>query len=133
MATLLSSTALIYVKAIHDAGGAQRHVSTRTVAARLGRQTGSVTGMVRRLASAGCIDYQPHAGVRLTSRGLAEATRLDRRLRLLESFLAGTLGLGRDEARAEAEAILHATSPRLERALEEYLGESDDRPFDPPG
>jgi DtxR family Mn-dependent transcriptional regulator len=133
MAETLSSTALAYLKAIHESGGAEEYVPTRTVAARLGRQVASTAAMVRRLADAGHVDYEPHAVVRLTPSGLAEATRLARRLLLLESFLARTLGLGRDEARAEAEALLHTTSPRLERAVEDFLRESAGRPADAPG
>ena len=126
----VTQTVLAYVKAIHDEGGARQRVRAGVIAARLGRQVASVNGMVRRLVERGWIDHEPRSGVRFTPDGLAEARRAARRLRLLEGFLTAALGFGPAEARAEADALLHATSARLERALADYLSESAEDPPD---
>lgn len=121
-----------YVKAIHDAGGADQRVMTGAIAKRLSLHMASVTGMLQRLAAAGWIEYQPRHGARLTGKGLAEARRVVRRHQLIECFLVRVLGYDWTEVHAEAEALEHAISPRLERALAEYLGEPAEGPFGHP-
>ncbi|MBX9627635.1 MAG: metal-dependent transcriptional regulator [Gemmataceae bacterium] len=121
-----------YLKAIHDAGGADERVATRAITARLGVQAPSVTNMLRRLADAGWIEYEPHRGARLTAKGLAEARRVVRRHQLVECFLVTALGYDLAEVHPDAEVLEHAISPRLERALAEYLGEPVEGPFGHP-
>ena len=104
-----------YLKAIHRLGGAEQQASPADIAARLGVRAPSVTGMLKRLAEARWIDYEPGRGARLTERGIAEARRVIRRHRLIELLLTRVLGLDWSEVDAEAEAIEHAVSPRMER------------------
>jgi DtxR family Mn-dependent transcriptional regulator len=117
-----------YLKAIHSLNGAEQTVSPNDIAARLGVRAPSVTGMLKRLADAGLIDYAPGCGARLTPRGITEARRVIRRHRLVELFLTRVLGLDWSEVDAEAEALEHAISPRLEQALAAHLGEPVEDP-----
>jgi DtxR family Mn-dependent transcriptional regulator len=112
-----------YLKAIHSLGGAQGTVTPVAIAARLEVRAPSVTGMLKRLAEGGWIDYESGIGARLTERGVAEARRVIRRHRLVELFLTRVLGLDWSEVDAEAEALEHAISPRLEQAIAAHLGE----------
>jgi DtxR family Mn-dependent transcriptional regulator len=112
-----------YLKAIHSLGGAQGRVTPVAISARLEVTAPSVTGMLKRLAEAGWIDYESGIGARLTARGVAEARRVIRRHRLVELFLTRVLGLDWSEVDAEAEALEHAISPRLEQAIAAHLGE----------
>jgi DtxR family Mn-dependent transcriptional regulator len=112
-----------YLKAIHRLGGANNMVSPVDIAEQLGVRAPSVTGMLKRLAGAKWITYEPGHGARLTERGLAEARRVIRRHRLVELFLTRVLGLDWSEVDAEAEALEHAISPRLEQAIAAHLGE----------
>ena len=112
-----------YLKAIHSLGGAADVVTPVAISARLKVRAPSVTGMLKRLAEAGWICYEPGCGARLTEPGIAEARRVIRRHRLVELFLTRVLGLDWSEVDAEAEALEHAISPRLEQALAAYLGE----------
>lgn len=121
-----------YLKAIHHLGGDQRQVSPAEIAARMEVRAASVTGMLKRLAEAGWIEYQSGAGARLTDRGLAEARRVIRRHRLVELFLLRVLGLDWSEVDAEAEALEHAISPRLEQAIAAHLGEPIEDPHGHP-
>jgi DtxR family Mn-dependent transcriptional regulator len=121
-----------YLKAIHLLGGADRTVSPAEIAARLAVRAPSVTGMLKRLAEAGYIDYAPGAGAALTDLGRAEARRVIRRHRLVELFLHRVLGLDWSEVDAEAEALEHAISPRLEQALARHLGEPVEDPHGHP-
>jgi DtxR family Mn-dependent transcriptional regulator len=121
-----------YLKAIHSLGGVDGVVSPVDIAARLGVRAPSVTGMLKRLAEAGLIAYGPGRGARLTRRGVAEARRVIRRHRLVELFLTRVLGLDWSEVDAEAEALEHAISPRLEQALAAHLGEPLEDPHGHP-
>jgi DtxR family Mn-dependent transcriptional regulator len=121
-----------YLKAIHSLGGAEGTVLPVAIAARLGVRAPSVTGMLKRLAEAGWISYESGRGARLTEQGVAEARRVIRRHRLVELFLTRVLGLDWSEVDAEAEALEHAISPRLEQALAAYLGEPLEDPHGHP-
>ena len=55
-----------------------------------------------------------------------------RRHRLLELFLTKVLGLDWSEVDAEAEALEHAISPRLEEAIANHLGEPHEDPHGHP-
>ena len=121
-----------YLKAIHRLGGVDARVSPADLAARLEVRPASVTGMLKRLAEAGWIDYEPRDGARLTHAGVAQARRVIRRHRLVELFLTRVLGLDWSEVDVEAEALEHAISPRLEQALARYLGEPLEDPHGHP-
>jgi DtxR family Mn-dependent transcriptional regulator len=121
-----------YLKAIHRLGGAEAMVSPVDIAGRLGVRAPSVTGMLKRLAEAGWINYEPGKGARLSAAGLTEARRVVRRHRLVELFLHRVLGLDWSELDAEAEALEHAISPRLEQAIAAYLGEPLEDPHGHP-
>jgi DtxR family Mn-dependent transcriptional regulator len=121
-----------YLKAIHHLGGDHRVVSPAEIAAELTVRAPSVTGMLKRLAEAGWIDYESGAGAQLTEEGRVEARRVIRRHRLVELFLTRVLGLDWSEVDAEAEALEHAISPRLEQALAAHLGEPLEDPHGHP-
>jgi DtxR family Mn-dependent transcriptional regulator len=121
-----------YLKAIHSLDGAEQVVSPLAIAARLQVRAPSVTGMLKRLAEGGWIDYEPGCGARLTPLGIAEARRVIRRHRLVELLLTRVLGLDWSEVDAEAEALEHAISPRLEQAIAAHLGEPLEDPHGHP-
>jgi DtxR family transcriptional regulator, Mn-dependent transcriptional regulator len=121
-----------YLKAIHRLNGAEEMVSPLAIAARLQVRAPSVTGMLKRLADGGWIDYKPGCGAQLTPRGITEARRVIRRHRLVELLLTRVLGLDWSEVDAEAEALEHAISPRLEQAIAVYLGEPLEDPHGHP-
>src|ERR1700745_2236502 len=112
-----------YLKAIHSLGGDEKLVPTADIATRLEVRSPSVTGMLKRLAEAGWITHESGRGARLTERGVVEARRVIRRHRLVELFLTRVLGLDWSEVDAEAEALEHSISPRLEQAIAAHLGE----------
>ncbi len=121
-----------YLKAIHSLSGSNQRVSTNDLADRLGVRAASVTGMIKRLSDAGWVRYVPSRGVQLTPMGIGEARRVIRRHRLMELFLSRVLGLDLSEVDAEAEALEHAISPRLEQAISAFLGEPMEDPHGHP-
>lgn len=123
MSVQLTSAVQDYLKAIHALGGAEQMVLPVDIATRLQVRAPSVTGMLKRLAEAGWINYEARRGAQLTEAGIAAARRVIRRHRLVELFLTRVLGLDWSEVDAEADALEHAISPRLEAALARHLGE----------
>ncbi len=128
----ISNAVQDYLKALHRLGGAERLVSPAALAERLAVRAPSVTGMLKRLAESGLIEYASGEGAKLTAAGLKEARRVIRRHRLVELFLHQVLRLDWSEVDAEAEALEHAISPRLEKAMAEYLGEPLEDPHGHP-
>ena len=83
---------------------------------------GTVTTMIKALADSGLVDYEPRAGVRLTSGGERLALHVLRRHRLLELFLVKVLGLDWSEVHAEAEELEHAISEKVLDRIDALLG-----------
>jgi DtxR family Mn-dependent transcriptional regulator len=113
-------------------------IRTTSIAKVLDLSPASVTEMVQRLAGEGYLEYERYHGVRLTPKGIAAATDVLRRRRLLQVFLINVLGLDLDLAREEAYRIEHAISPEVEDRLCALLGnpqtspgEEDDIPLCP--
>jgi len=120
---LTSLTVENYVKAIYQIGAENEGLaSTGRLAAAVSVSPGTVTSMLKTLSESELVTYTPYEGVRLTSRGQKLALRVLRRHRLIELFLAQTLGLAWDEVHEEAEHMEHAVSDRLIDRIEEYLG-----------
>jgi len=84
----------------------------------------TVTEMLHRLTEQGLISYEPRKEVALTEAGRELSTTVIRRHRLWERFLQDVLGLKWDQVHDQACRLEHATSPDLERKLEEALGDS---------
>jgi DtxR family Mn-dependent transcriptional regulator len=113
-----------YAKALYELqsreGGA---VGTTAVAERLGVTPASASGMLRRLAEEGVVDYAPYHGARLTPEGERIALEVIRHHRLIELFLAEVLGMPWDRVHAEAEVLEHHISEELEELIADRLGE----------
>ena len=120
-----SSTVENYVKQIyqlHLRGGGTPLVAMGELAASLRVVPGTATSMIKTLADAGLVDYEPRAGVRLTDRGEKLALHVLRRHRLVELFLVKTLGMNWAEIHDEAEQLEHVISDRLLDRIDEILG-----------
>ena len=70
--------------------------------------------MVKKLAALGLAEHAPYRGVTLTPAGEQVALEVIRHHRLLELYLAETLGLAIDDVHDEADRLEHA-SPRSSR------------------
>jgi DtxR family transcriptional regulator, Mn-dependent transcriptional regulator len=113
-----------YAKALYEleARGAQA-VGTKAVAERLGVTPASASGMLKRLADEGVVEYTPYHGARLTPGGERIALEVIRHHRLLELFLAEVLGMPWDRVHEEAEVLEHHISEELEELIAAKLGE----------
>jgi DtxR family Mn-dependent transcriptional regulator len=112
-----------YAKAIYSLeqrqGGA---VSTNALAERLEVTPASASGMVRRLCELGLVTHEPYRGVQLTAQGARVALEVLRHHRLLELYLAESLGVPWDRVHDEAEVLEHVLSEELEELIAAKLG-----------
>lgn len=127
---MLSRSIEDYIKAIYALEAEEQKASTKQVAQRLGVKMASVTGMLKHLAAEGYVTHTPYYGVQMTERGRQVALGLIRRHRLIELFLAKTLGLAWDQVHDDAEVLEHVVSDRLIERIHEFLGYPE---FDPHG
>lgn len=97
-------------------------VALGRLAAAMGVVPGTVTTMVRTLADAGLVHYEPRVGVALTPAGDTLALHVLRRHRLVEVFLVEVLKFDWSEVHAEAEELEHAISDKLLEKMDAFLG-----------
>ncbi len=109
-----------YLKSIWELG--PDDVATQDLAQHLNVAPASATKMLQRLTARGLVSHIPYKGASLTPEGQRKALSVVRRHRLLETFLAQTLNLGREQLHDEAERLEHALSADLEDAIATYLG-----------
>ncbi len=113
-----------YAKALYELQGREPEgVGTTAVAQRLGVTPASASGMLRRLADEGVVEYAPYRGARLTPEGERIALEVIRHHRLIELFLAEVLGMPWDRVHEEAEVLEHHISEELEELIAAKLGE----------
>ncbi|MEN0020950.1 MAG: metal-dependent transcriptional regulator [Planctomycetota bacterium] len=121
---MASSTVEDYVKAVYvlQQESPTGEATVARIAATLGVTKGSVTAMVRKLCEANLADAERYSGIKLTRKGKALAVDIIRRHRLIEVFLAETLGLDWSEVHDEAERLEHAMSAKVLDRLDAFLG-----------
>lgn len=122
---LPSQTVENYLKTIYLAqteAAADTLVPMGQLASAIGVVPGTATTMMKALAEAGLVRYEPYMGVRLTAAGEKLATLVLRRHRLIELFLVKVLGMSWAEVHAEAERLEHAVSERLIDRIDDMLG-----------
>jgi DtxR family Mn-dependent transcriptional regulator len=119
----LSDAIQDYLKAIYklQSEGDER-VSVTAVARAIRVAPGSASEMVKKLAALGLADHTPYRGVRLTAKGERIALEVVRHHRLIELYLAQTLGLSIDAVHAEADKLEHVISEELEARIDQALG-----------
>lgn len=112
-----------YLKTIYGHTEWQANPITPSVlAARLGVAPSSVTEMVKKLAASGLLQHIPYGPLTLTPAGIARATAVVRRHRLIETWLVRDMGYHWDQVHDEAEVLEHSISDRLLEAMDARLG-----------
>ena len=107
-------------------------VSTTAVATRLGVTPASASGMLRRLHAQGLVSHRRYHGVALTDEGRLLALRVLRHHRLLETYLAESLGVPWDRVHQEADVLEHVLSDELEALIAAKLGNPTHDPHGDP-
>ena len=121
-----------YLKTIYKLQPQESPVRTTSIAAALGVEPGSVTGVIKRLADLKLVNYERYRGVTLTDAGEKIALEVIRHHRLLELYLMEALGYKWDEVDAEAEKLEHVISERFEERIAAMLGHPEIDPHGSP-
>ena len=121
-----------YLKAIYELAARDGVAATSDVAQALDVAPASVTGMIRRLAAQGLLDYVRYRGVQLTANGRRAALGTIRRHRIIETYLTRVLGYPWDRVHDEAERLEHAASDELVECLSAAMGHPTSDPHGAP-
>jgi DtxR family transcriptional regulator, Mn-dependent transcriptional regulator len=118
----LSDAIQDYLKELYKLHAAGERATTSIVARRMGVSPPSATAMIKKLAELGLVEHTPYKGATLSDEGERTALEIVRHHRLLEQYLAQSLGLSIDEVHAEADRLEHALSEELEAHIDRTLG-----------
>jgi DtxR family Mn-dependent transcriptional regulator len=127
-----SSTVEDYAKAIYALQDGAGPVGITAIAQQLGVTAASASGMVRKLDELGLVTHERYRGVRLTEPGTRLALEMVRHHRLLELYLAESLGVPWDRVHQEAEVLEHVLSEELEALIAAKLGNPTHDPHGDP-
>jgi DtxR family transcriptional regulator, Mn-dependent transcriptional regulator len=111
-----------YLRGIYKLGASEAPVSVTALAKQQGVSPASASSMVKKLAALGLAVHEPYRGIALTTAGEKVALEVIRHHRLLELYLAETLGVHVDEVHDEAERLEHVLSEELEARIDKVLG-----------
>lgn len=132
---MASSTTENYLKAIYALS--ERHpddplVRLGELARELDVTPGTITTMIRALATRGLVEYRARKGVRLLEPGRVQALQVLRRHRLIESFLVEVMHMDWSEVHEDAEALEHAVSDKLVERMADMMGHPEQDPHGDP-
>src|SRR5512146_1027377 len=113
-----------YLKAIYELTQNGEAASTNALAARLGVEPASVTGMIQKLAAdrPALLEYRKHHVVKLSAAGRRAALEVSRHHGLPEDWLVKTLGYSWVAVHFEAEKLEHVISEEFEECIAAALG-----------
>jgi len=111
-----------YLKGVYKLQEANGSATISALARAQGVSAASASAMVKKLAALELIEHQPYRGARLTPAGERVALEVIRHHRLLELYLAETLGVHVDDVHAEADRLEHVISEELEERIDRALG-----------
>ena len=123
MATgVLTDSIQDYLKEIYKLAVGGERVSTSALARQQRVSDASASAMVKKLAALGLVEHAPYRGVTLTADGEQVAIEIIRHHRLLELYLAETLGIEVENVHDEADRLEHVLSEELEARIDRALG-----------
>jgi DtxR family Mn-dependent transcriptional regulator len=111
-----------YLREIYKLGQADQRVSVTALARAQHVSPASASAMVKKLDALGLAEHVPYRGVSLTTSGERVALEVIRHHRLLELYLAETLGVDVEDVHDEADRLEHAISEELEARIDRALG-----------
>ena len=118
----LSESIQDYLKSIYKLQAAHGHVTIGELARDQSVSPASASAMVKKLAALDLLEHEKYRGATLTAAGERVALEVIRHHRLLELYLAETLGLAVDAVHDEADRLEHVISEELEARIDRALG-----------
>ena len=118
----LSESIQDYLKSVYKLQAAHGRVTIGALAKDQSVSPASASAMVKKLAALELLQHEPYRGARLTPAGEHVALEVIRHHRLLELYLAETLGVHVDDVHDEADRLEHVISEELEARIDRALG-----------
>jgi DtxR family Mn-dependent transcriptional regulator len=118
----LSEAIQDYLKEIYKLQEANGRVTVTALSRRQGVSAASASAMAKKLAALDLLELEPYRGFALTPAGERVAIEVIRHHRLLELYLAETLGVDVEDVHAEADRLEHVLSEELEARIDKALG-----------
>ena len=118
----LSDSIQDYLKELYHLQSGDGRVSVTALAREQKVSPASASAMVKKLAALELIEHEPYRGAHLTDAGERVAIEVIRHHRLLELYLAQTLGVHVDDVHDEADRLEHVISEELEARIDRALG-----------
>ena len=118
----LSEAIQDYLKGIYKLQESGGRATVTALARSQGVSPASASTMVKKLAALDLLEHEPYRGARLTEAGERVALEIIRHHRLIELYLAKTLGLHVDAVHDEADRLEHVISEELEERIDKALG-----------
>jgi DtxR family transcriptional regulator, Mn-dependent transcriptional regulator len=119
----LSDSIQDYLKAIYKLQDETGKVTVSALARNLDVSPASASAMVKKLGALDLVaERKPYRGVALTADGERIAIEIIRHHRLLELYLAETLGVAVEDVHEEADKLEHVLSEELEARIDRALG-----------
>jgi DtxR family Mn-dependent transcriptional regulator len=118
----LSEAIQDYLKSVYKLQDAEGVVTIGALARDQSVSPASASAMVKKLAALGLLEHEPYRGAHLTEAGERVALEVIRHHRLIELYLAETLGLHVDDVHDEADRLEHVISEELEARIDRALG-----------
>lgn len=119
---MISQTEENYLKALFKLANAKGEVTVNELSKELGIKMSTVNSMIKRLSEKEFVNYETYKPVKLTDKGLKEASLIIRKHRLTEMYLVEKMGFGWEEVHAIAEQIEHIQSTAFFDKMDELLG-----------
>jgi DtxR family Mn-dependent transcriptional regulator len=110
------------LKCIYKLQAAGGRATVTALARDQGVSAASASAMLKKLAVLDLLEHEPYRGARLTPAGERVALEVIRHHRLLELYLARTLGIAFDDVHDEADRLEHVISEELEERIDQALG-----------
>ena len=111
-----------YLRELYKLGPGRAPVAVGALARAQGVSAASASAMVKKLAALDLAEHPPYGDVSLTPAGERVALEVIRHHRLLELYLAETLGVDVDDVHDEADRLEHVLSEELEARIDRALG-----------
>jgi DtxR family Mn-dependent transcriptional regulator len=118
----LSEAIQDYLKSVYELQVGEGRVTIGALAKHQAVSPASASAMVKKLAALGLLEHEKYQGAKLTAAGERVAVEVIRHHRLLELYLAETLGVHVDDVHAEADRLEHVISEELEARIDRALG-----------
>src|SRR2546428_9060454 len=112
----------VYLKSVYKLQATEGAVTIGALARDQGVAPASASAMVKKLPAFDLLTHEPYGGAKLTEAGERVALEVIRHHRLLELYLAETLGVHVDDVHDEADRLQHVISQELEARIDRALG-----------